>query len=192
MLLISAVLPSVIVTGCASITGTTGQSVSVMTKNTAGNEVTSANCELTNNKGTWYVTSPGSVSIHRSNDDLQVLCKKQGEENGRVAVVSATKGSMFGNIVFGGGIGAVIDHNNGSAYEYPTLIQVIMGSYSKIEPPKTQAPNDTNLMNGAAPSANTSTSQQQSKLRDLREMHDKGLVSESVYAEKQKEILEGK
>ena len=34
---------------------------------------------------------------------------------------------MWANIIIGGGIGAVIDHNNGAGYEYPSLIKVFMG-----------------------------------------------------------------
>lgn len=161
ILILSVVSTSILTTGCASITGTTGQSVSIQTKSISSTEISGANCELTNNKGTWFVTTPGSVSIHRSNDDLQILCKKQGEENGRVAVVSATKGSMFGNILFGGGIGAIIDHNNGSAYEYPTLIPVVMGAFSKIEPPKSDAPSNPNLMNGATPTLSSKNQTQE-------------------------------
>ncbi len=135
--------------GCASITGTTGQSVSLQTKETSGSEVVGARCDLTNSKGTWFVTTPGSASIHRSNDDLIVLCKKDGMDSGRVSVVSATKGSMWGNIVFGGGVGAIIDHSNGSAYEYPTLIDVVMGQTGRIEPPKSEQPQTDNPMMGA-------------------------------------------
>jgi hypothetical protein len=135
--------------GCASVTGSPDQSVSIQTKEQNGQEVTGAACELTNKRGTWFLTTPGSIVIHRSNDDMQVTCKKEGLENGRVEVVSATKGSMFGNIILGGGIGAIVDHNNGSAYEYPTLLEVIMGAYSKIEPPKTEPPTNANPMMGA-------------------------------------------
>ena len=119
--------------GCASITGTTIQSISVQTVDAAGKEVTGSACELNNNKGKWFVTSPGSTTITRSNDNLLVLCKKEPAELGRASVVSATKGSMFGNILFGGGIGAIIDHNNGSAYEYPAFFQVQMGSNKLID-----------------------------------------------------------
>ena len=122
--------------GCASITGTTNQSVSVQTREQNGVEVTGASCELTNNKGKWFVTTPGSVMIHRSNDDMQVLCSKTGYDPGRAAVVSETKGSMVGNILLGGGIGAIVDHNNGSAYEYPNFIQILMGAFTKVEAPK--------------------------------------------------------
>ena len=129
-----------IASGCASITGSPNQSVSVQTREQTGKEVTGAACELTNSKGTWFVTTPGSVSIHRSNDDMQATCRKEGLEPGRAAIVSDTKGSMFGNILLGGGIGAIVDHNNGSAYEYPTLIQIVMGGFAKIEAPKQNPP----------------------------------------------------
>lgn len=125
--------------GCASITGTTNQSISVQTREREGKEAPGAACELSNNKGKWFVTSPGSVTVTRSNDDMQVLCNKQGSEPGRASVVSATKGAMFGNILFGGGIGAIVDHNSGAAYEYPAFIQVLMGTFTKIEAPKTPA-----------------------------------------------------
>jgi len=34
---------------------------------------------------------------------------------------------MFGNIIFGGGIGAIIDHSSGKAYNYPEWMQVVFG-----------------------------------------------------------------
>jgi hypothetical protein len=122
-----------ITSGCASITGTTNQSVSVQTIDAAGNEVTGGDCELNNNKGKWFITSPGSTTISRSNDNLIVTCKKDKFEPGGASVVSATKGSMFGNILFGGGIGAIIDHSSGAAYEYPAFFQIQMGFNKLID-----------------------------------------------------------
>ena len=41
---------------------------------------------------------------------------------------------MFGNILLGGGIGAIVDHNNGTAYDYPSPIKIFMGKTNqKIE-----------------------------------------------------------
>ena len=52
-------------TGCASIVSGQNQSISVTTlKN--GTDVPGAKCTLTNDKGTWYTTSPGSVMVRRS------------------------------------------------------------------------------------------------------------------------------
>lgn len=134
--LISAIcLATLILTsGCASITGTTLQNFSIQTVDKDAKEVKGAACELSNSKGKWFLSTPGSTTINRSNDNLTVVCQKDGTEPGRASVVSATKGSMFGNIIFGGGIGAIVDHNNGSAYEYPAFVQVMMGLFKTIEP----------------------------------------------------------
>jgi len=149
-----AILASMVMlsTGCSSITGTTGQSVSLQTRDKAGAEVPGAACELTNNKGKWFVTTPGSVQIRRSNDDMLVQCTKAGHETGQASVVSDTKGSMFGNIIFGGGIGAVVDHNTGAAYEYPTLIQVVMGLVTKVETPRNGTPGSGSIPADTSPS----------------------------------------
>jgi len=146
----ACVMIASLTTGCASITGSTSQSVSVRTKDQNGAEISGVNCDLVNKNGTWFITSPGSVVVHRSNDDMKVTCKKEGISPGTAAVVSDVKGSMFGNIVFGGGIGAIVDHVDGSAYEYPTLIEIAMGTFTKIESPKTPVTETKNPMGQSA------------------------------------------
>jgi len=126
--------------GCASVTGSTTQSVSVYAREPGSGEVQGATCELTNSKGKWFVTTPGSVMIHRSNDDMHVYCNKTGYEPGRASVVSETKAQMFGNILIGGVIGAVIDHNSGSGYEYPGIIHVLMRAM--FMPDRARAPGE--------------------------------------------------
>lgn len=204
----------VLSSGCASITGTTGQNVSVETRSQAGKSVAGANCELANSKGKWFVTTPGSVGIRRSNDDMSVICKKEGFDAGNASVVSDTKGSMFGNIIFGGGIGAIVDHNNGTAYEYPTLIQVIMGSTVKIETPKpgtegadqtgtSMQPPDASKPD-IAPAAQlapqpviqpTDVSQSRSatytKLKELDALRKDGVLTQEEFDAKKAEILKG-
>lgn len=196
-LFLTVVVIAGLTSGCASITGTSNQSVSVQTREQSAGEVSGAACELTNNKGKWFVTTPGSVMIHRSNDDMQVVCNKSGFEPGRAAVVSDTKGSMFGNIIFGGGIGAIVDHNNGTAYEYPALIQVIMGAFTKIEPPKTPD-QPTQGSASASPTATSSTQLASNaptldeKLKELKRLSDSGLISQDVYLERQRKLLEAR
>lgn len=121
-------------TGCASIVNGQNQSISVETRQNAAS-VAGANCKLSNNKGTWYVTSPGSTVVRRSYEDLSVRCEKEGLDPGIVSVKSATKAMAFGNVIFGGVIGAGVDMANGSAYDYPPLITVQMGETSLIGPP---------------------------------------------------------
>lgn len=53
--------------------------------------------------------------------------------DGILKAVSRAAGSMFGNIVFGGGIGALIDHNKGTGYNYPDQLPVKMGTSVVID-----------------------------------------------------------
>lgn len=114
-------------TGCASIVNGQNQSLSVETRS-AGTSISGANCTLTNNKGVWYVTTPGTTTVNRSYEDLAVRCDKASMEPGLASIKSSTKGMAFGNILFGGIIGAGVDMSTGAAYDYPSLITVAMGS----------------------------------------------------------------
>ncbi len=113
--------------GCASIIDGSTQVVSVETRSST-EAVTSANCKLTNDKGTWFVTTPGSVSLHRSMGDLNIKCDKEGRESGISTVASSARGMVAGNLLFGGIVGTAIDMGTGAAYDYPTLITVSMGA----------------------------------------------------------------
>lgn len=125
---ISIVSMAVLLTACATVSGSSPyQSISVQTFAADGSEITGVKCDMTNDEGTWFAQTPGSANIHRSNKDLQVICRKAGVDVGTANVVSRTKGNMWGNIILGGGVGAVVDHNNGTAYEYPGLIKIFMG-----------------------------------------------------------------
>ena len=126
---------SMLGSGCASIVSGHNQSVSVETRSKQGQAVMSANCKLSNNKGTWFVTSPGSVTVSRSFEDLLVNCEKENQEPGLATVKSSTKAMAFGNIIFGGVIGAGVDVATGAAYDYPTMITVLMGEKISIDPP---------------------------------------------------------
>ena len=120
--IVTAALLSCLATGCASIVNGTNQPVSVNTQPISG-----AKCELENNKGTWYVpNTPGSVTVQRSYEPLHVTCEKHGYKASEKNVSSSTKPMAFGNIVFGGVIGAGVDMADGAAYDYPTDIQINM------------------------------------------------------------------
>ena len=122
-----AIFMAAMVSGCASITGSEMQSVLVSTKTKSGEAVQGAECTLQNIRGLWKVTTPSSVTVVRASEDMQVECKKDGITPGLAKLVSRAHGGMFGNIIFGGGIGALIDHSKGTGYDYPNNIIVIMG-----------------------------------------------------------------
>lgn len=108
--------------GCASIVGGQNQSLSVVTLGCEG-----ANCELANDKGKWYVTStPGSVTVVRSYNNLQVTCRRDGAADAIGSFASSSKGLAFGNILLGGVMGAGVDIGTGAAYDYPVTIELAM------------------------------------------------------------------
>ena len=136
---ITSIALAILTTGCSTISGSgSTQSLSVKTFASDGKDLDGAKCDMTNDEGTWFVVTPGSATVHRSNKDLQVICKKEGVDIGTANVVSRTKGNMLGNILLGGGIGAIVDHNNGSAYDYPGLINIFMGRTNQRIEDKTE------------------------------------------------------
>ena len=108
-------------TGCASVTKGTSQSLSVRTTPT-----NHAECRLTNAKGSWYVKTPGSVSVHRAYGDLDVECMKKGYADASKKVQSKATAHVAGNIVAGGVIGVGVDAMTGAIYDYPNEIVVTM------------------------------------------------------------------
>lgn len=121
MLAASAALVVLLLSGCASIVSGTIQPISVNTPGCEG-----ASCQLTNDKGSWFVKSPGYVSVSRAYGNLTVLCSKEGFGSATTTVASTTKGMAFGNILLGGVIGAGVDIGTGAAYDYPVTINVPM------------------------------------------------------------------
>src|SRR5690349_4200782 len=73
MLMVAAMILAALSTGCATITTGQNQSVSVETRH-KGTAVAGAACKLANDKGTWFVTTPGSVTVNRAYGDLAVNC----------------------------------------------------------------------------------------------------------------------
>ncbi len=121
------VLSTVIVatTGCSTITQDSGQSLA-LTSSYQGQPV-DAECKLSNDKGQWSSKAPSNVMVRKSSEDLDVTCKKDGVPDGLLKAVSRAAGSMWGNIIFGGGVGAIIDHSKGTGYDYPNQLPVKMG-----------------------------------------------------------------
>ena len=130
----------VLAAGCASVSGGNTQKMYVQTQAQDGKPVDGADCSLSNDKGTWRIKSPGDTSITRSNKRMEIKCDKSSLPQGVVTVESATRGAMFGNIILGGVVGAVIDHSSGAGYEYPEVIKVVMGRFTAMDQPKAATP----------------------------------------------------
>jgi len=97
--------------GCATIIKGTTQSISLTTPPANG-----AMCELKNSEGTWYLTTPGSVVVHKTKNDLVVSCTKDGFQNATVTIPARFNGVTAGNILVGGLIGITVDAASGANY----------------------------------------------------------------------------
>jgi hypothetical protein len=121
----------VALSGCATIINGTTQSMSLTTPPAEG-----AMCELRNTEGTWFVTSPGSVTVHKTKNDLVVTCKKDGYQDASLTVPAEFSAVTVGNVLAGGIIGLGVDAASGANYSYPSVTSVPM---IVAEPPATPA-----------------------------------------------------
>ena len=126
-------------TGCASITGSKNQPVSVTAVH-EGKQIDGADCVLTNDKGTWFVKSPGSTVVQKSGGDLTITCNKVGVPTGSAAAVSSATAGAGGNILVGGIVGYGVDASSGAAFDYPTSLGVQMGQVLQLQPQKPTTP----------------------------------------------------
>jgi ABC-type Fe3+-hydroxamate transport system substrate-binding protein len=113
---------AVALSGCATIVEGTTQSVSVSTPPEQG-----AQCTLVNSQGTWYVTSPGSTTVHKTKTDLDVTCNKPGYQTGHVVAASHFAATTAANVLAGGVIGLGVDAASGTNYYYNSPILVPLG-----------------------------------------------------------------
>jgi hypothetical protein len=112
----------VALSGCATIIEGTTQPVSVNTTPVGG-----AACTLTNSQGTWYLTSPGSTTVHKTKTDLDITCAKSGYQSGHVVAASHFGATTAANVIAGGLIGVGVDAASGANYHYNTPIIVPLG-----------------------------------------------------------------
>ena len=105
--------------GCASAFDGSLESVTVQTTSDA-KPLAGAECTLSDHKGTWIVTTPGSVTVHRGSEPLQVTCIKDGYALATDPQASSTN---VGSILLQG---AIISTVSGSAWSYPQMIMVPM------------------------------------------------------------------
>ncbi len=88
--------------------------------------VDGAKCTLTSSEGTYYVTTPGNATVHKTKHDMDVVCTRDGYKDGHTVAVSHFNGATAGNIIAGGVIGIGVDAMTGANYNFPENIAVTM------------------------------------------------------------------
>lgn len=123
----SLLLIVVLSTGCASVMNDTTHPMRIETKTQEGELVSGAECTLTNDKSVQTIKSGDVANVRRASQDLEIACKHPTRTDATAKATSRANAGMFGNIIIGGAVGAIVDHNRGTAYTYPTWIQLIFG-----------------------------------------------------------------
>jgi hypothetical protein len=113
--------------GCASVMNETTHGVRVDTKQKGGTVVVGAECVATNDYGSTTFKSGTVQALRRSSKDMTIVCTQPGELPANGTMISRPNVALAGNIILGGVIGAVVDHNRGTAYTYPTWIDMVFG-----------------------------------------------------------------
>ena len=125
-LLLIGLTALIVLSGCASITGSKNQPISVTTTHD-GKPITGANCVLVNDKGTWYANNtPTSVVVLKAYGDMTATCKKEASHVGATTFQSANEGSVWGNVLAGGLIGYAVDAGTGAGFSYPPTLNIEM------------------------------------------------------------------
>lgn len=107
-----AILCALAVTGCATITKGTTETVDVRLRDCPEN----MECVATNKKGTWEFTAPGTVRVRKSDDALRIECREDGQLVSR-SLTPTSDSSIWGNVLVGGVIGAGVDANSDAHWE---------------------------------------------------------------------------
>jgi hypothetical protein len=129
--LMAALCATSLLSGCATLIGSTQQQVHVQTTDKQGKPINGVKCRVSNDKGTWYVTTPGKVNVHKSAGNLQVVSEKSGHY-GLLSIPSKANSGLMGNMFFAGFVGAAIDHSKGTGYNYPQNVTLVLDQVNII------------------------------------------------------------
>ena len=133
--ILAVVLPLLVgLAGCATIIKGTTQSISLKTPPEEG-----AQCELKNSQAPWFVTTPGSVTVHKTKTDLVVTCTKSGFQDATATIPARFNGVTAGNILIGGLVGLTVDAASGANYGYTALTEIPLLPLSSVAPPEEEA-----------------------------------------------------
>ncbi len=110
--------------GCATIVAGANHTMAVQTEPTGGA------CEVRrdgNLLGTVNPT-PGTVTFEKASPPVVVACTAASGLAGSASFNSVVEPWVFGNIVFGGLIGAVVDLSTGATSKYPDQVTIALAS----------------------------------------------------------------
>jgi hypothetical protein len=116
--------------GCATVTGTARQPISIQTVDAQGALIDGMACRASNGDGDVFGDSPMfDVYVRRSSLPLIVECRGDGRPMARAVLVPRADGMQPAQLLLPGGSSMmVIDHLTGFMYAYPRWIRVQVGT----------------------------------------------------------------
>jgi hypothetical protein len=164
--------------GCSSIIEGTTETLS-FDSNPPG-----ADCTLVRNGETiGSVHTPSGVVVKKTKYDINVLCKKDGYQDGTAYLHSDAAGATFGNIILGGGIGWAIDSASGADNKYTEHTTVTLVPVVANDPSASAAQAD--------PTVAVKPGDVEARLQRLKELLDKGTISQDEYEKRRRDIIAG-
>jgi hypothetical protein len=108
--------------GCATIVRGSSQTV------TANTQPPGAVCEFKREHQPDVIANPTpqTVTLEKSKDDVTVVCRKDGYLDASSQLGSKFEGWTFGNIIFGGLVGVVVDAGSGAMHDYPQSVTLVL------------------------------------------------------------------
>jgi len=138
----SAALCAAALGGCATLFDSTEQSVLVQTV-LDHQQVSAIGCVLSNDRGRWFVTSPGRVTVHKSTQPLVVDCRRE-DVWAYDQIEARQNASKWGNIIFTLGAGQIVDKQTGAGFDLPSTLTVVLqrgeGAAARGAPPQQPMP----------------------------------------------------
>ncbi len=114
--------------GCATWVEGSRQLITVTTPPTQA-----AYCILTRPGSRWTVTTPGTLRVDKSSDDIAIRCSRPGFQDAQAVIPSEIEGWTFGNLAFGG-VTAGIDATTGAMFAYPNDVALPMTPLGSAAP----------------------------------------------------------
>ncbi len=107
---------------CASIIEGTSQEISINT------QPPGASCELIREDVVIGVVpnTPGMVTVKKTKQNINVICKKDGYVQGSQRNESDFAGASVGNLILGGFVGIAIDAASGATNKYDPEVNIIL------------------------------------------------------------------
>jgi hypothetical protein len=128
------IIPLIILalTACSSMANEENQPITIETHDMSGNKIVGAKCQAKNDFAEHPFLSGESVSVHRSGEDLNIVCTKDNYPLAVGRVSASMNSSIAGNVLGLGWIGVAIDRSSGKAYSYPDAVALTFGQTKHI------------------------------------------------------------